>query len=31
VLFQARILATHAGRKHLTREDVLLAARHLQG
>lgn len=27
LLFQARILARHAGRSRLTRDDVLLAAR----
>lgn len=30
LLFQARILARHAGRKELNKEDVLLAAQHFQ-
>ena len=30
VLFRARILARHAGRKKITRSDVLLAAKQLR-
>jgi len=31
LLFQARILARHAGRKQLNKDDVLLAAQRLHG
>lgn len=31
ILFKAKVLSVHAGRKHITRDDIVLAAAHMRG